>query len=110
MDGCSLFALLACFNWSGLYLDGGLQYQNADVERIGHYESVNHEGNAIETVITPFPYTADENPYGRVALGYELHFARVTISAEAFYSGSFKEYSAPSVKGLALKARWYPFR
>jgi hypothetical protein len=110
MDGCSLFALIACFSWSNLYLDGGMQYQDADVQRAGYFKEVNHVGNAIETVLTPMSYTADENPFGRAALGYELRFTRVTLSAEAFIAGSLLDDGAEPVKGFGIKARWYPFR
>lgn len=110
MDGCSLFALIACFSWSNLYLDGGAYVQDADVQRTGYFTTVNRMPGVTETVLTPMSYTADENPFGRAALGYELRFTRVTLSAEAFIAGSLLDDGAEPVKGFGIKARWYPFR
>lgn len=110
MDGCSLFALVACFSWSNLYLDGGLQFQDEDAHRAGYYTSVNQSINAIETVITPFPYSADENPYGRFALGYQVEFKSITLSLEASHVSSLATNKDRGVNAISFKARWYPFR
>ena len=110
MDGCSLFALIACFSWNNLYLDGGLQYQDADVQRTGHFTTVNHDGNAVETVITPFSYIADENPYGRLSLGYQIEFRSVTMALEISHISSLETNADRGVNTIGLRARWYPFR
>ena len=112
MDGfvCSIHALIACFNWSGFYVDGGLQFQDEDAHRTGYYTDINHGGNAIETVITPYPYSADENPYGRFALGYQVEFKSVTISLEASHMSSLSTNADHGVNAIGFRARWYPFR
>jgi hypothetical protein len=110
MDGCSLFALIACFSWGNLYLDGGMSYQDAEYPHQEWVTQVNQLPGVTETVTQL--QTTDEpfNPYGRGALGYEIRFRSVTISAEAFISGSMNNDGADPVNGFALKARWYPFR
>jgi hypothetical protein len=110
MDGCSLFALLACFSWSNLYLDGDMHFTDADVQRTGHFTTVNHEGNAVETVITPFSYMADESPYGRFALGYQIEFKNVTLALEASHVSSLVTNEDRGTNAIGIKARWYPFR
>jgi hypothetical protein len=107
---CSIHALLACFSWSSFYVDGGLSYQDADFPHLEWVTRTNHGGNAIETVTALETVDDAYNPYGRFALGYEWRFSAVTLSAEGFYSGSFNDSGAPAVKGVAIKARWYPFR
>jgi hypothetical protein len=110
MDGCSLFALIACFNWSGFYVDGGLSYQDSDLPRLEWVTHVNRLPGAIETVTQLETVDDAYNPYGRISLGYEINFKSVTLSTEAFYRGSFEDNGAPAIKGIELKARWYPFR
>jgi hypothetical protein len=107
---CTLATLITCFNLSGLYIDGGLSYQDSDfphpewITRTYRSPSVIETVSGLETVDEPY------NPYGRAALGYEMRFKSVTLAAEAFYSGSFSDQGAPAVKGFTLKARWYLFR
>jgi hypothetical protein len=107
---CTLAALIACFNLSGLYIDGGMQFTDTDVQRTGYFTTVNHEGNAIETVITPFSYMADESPYGRLALGYQLEFKAVTLALELSHTSSLVTNEDRGTNAIGIKARWYPFR
>lgn len=107
---CTLQTLIACFSWSNLYLDGGLIYQDSDLPRMEWRTHVNRLPGVTETV-SQFETVDDPfNPYGRIALGHEFSFRTVTVSAEAFYRGSFEDSGAPAVKGLELKARWYFLR
>lgn len=107
---CTIATLIACFSWSNLYIDGGLSYQDSDFPRQELRTHVNRLPGVIETV-TQFETVDDPyNPYGRAALGYEFAFKGITFSAEAWYSGSFDDAGARAVKGVSLKARWYPFR
>jgi hypothetical protein len=110
MDGCSLFALLACFNWSNLYFDGGLQYQDIAIQRTEMRASINHGGNAVETVIAPYSWSDDQNPYALVALGYELRFPSVTWRVEASHLSSIDTGTDRGVNAVTISARWYPFR
>lgn len=107
---CSIHALLACFSWSNLYIDGGLSYQDADFPRQEWRTHVNVLPGVTETV-SQFETVDDPyNPYGRIAIGHEFNFRTFTVSAEAFYRGSFDDNGAPAVKGFTVRARWYLFR
>lgn len=110
MDGCSLFALIACFNWSNLYLDTGLSYQDTSLTHQEFDARVNHMPGVVETVITPYMTDRPLNPYGRLSLGYELRFSTVTLAIEASHTSSLDTGDDRGINAVTLKARWYPFR
>lgn len=110
MDLCSLHALIACFSWSSLYFDGGLAYQDITVARSEMRTTFNHEGSAVETVTALYSWRDDQNPYGRLALGYEMNFSSVTWRVEASHLSSINTGTDRGVNALSLSARWYPFR
>ena len=111
---CSLAALIACFSWSNFYVDGGLAYQDA-----GMYHQIVSESAAI-VVIDGIATTASDrrvsqydhpaNPYGRVSLGYELHFDSVSWRLEATHISSLASDKDRGINSLGISARWYPFR
>jgi hypothetical protein len=107
---CSLFALLVCLNWSNVYIDTGLSYQDSSAEHQEWRTHVNVMPGVIETVHTQYTTTRPLNPYGRIALGYEIRFTRVTLALEASHYSSFETADDRGVNALSLKARWYPFR
>lgn len=107
---CSLHALIACFSWSNVYLDAGLSYQDFDVPRSEWRTTVNHGGNAIETVTSLYSWDDDQNPYGRVALGYEVSFSSISLRLEASHLSSMNTGKDRGVNAVSINARWYPFR
>lgn len=96
MDGCSLYALIACFSWSNLYLDTGLIYE--DVKYV--------EVNPVTLDVASVP----SNPLGRASLGYELRFDSLSIALEASHTSSLATSADRGVNSISLRARWYPFR
>lgn len=110
MDGCSLLALIACFSWTNLYIDGGLQFQDIGQRRMEWISRTNHEGSAIETVTTLEPVDDPYNPYGRLALGYQIEFKSITLSLEAAHTSSLETNTDRGVNSVGLRMRWYPFR
>lgn len=107
---CSLHALLACFNWSGVYLESGLSWQDTSLPHLEYSTVTTDLGGAIETVRTPYTTDRPFNPYGRLALGYELRFSTVTLGLEASHTSSLETGDDRGVNALTLRARWYPFR
>lgn len=105
----TLHALVACFSWSNLYLDGGISYQDTEYPRLEWATRTNHGGNAIETVTALETVDEPFNPYGRLSLGYEMRFRSVTLAIEASHQSSF-ELDDRGINSVSLKARWYPFR
>lgn len=106
MDGCSLFALISCFSWSNLYIDGGLQYEDISVPRSEMRTTV----GLVETVTALYEWEDDQNPYGRLALGYELKFHSMTWRVEASHLSSINTGTDRGVNAIGISARWYPFR
>lgn len=113
MDGCSLFALIACFNWSGFYVDGGLLYQDSGVEQIkdtSTYRWIPGDQNfELDSRSHRASHTA-ENPYGQLTIGYELRFTNITWGLEATHTSSIATGRDRGVNSISLRARWYPFR
>jgi hypothetical protein len=95
---------------SGLYLDGGVQFTDTEVLRAGHYKTVNNLPGVTETVLTPMSYMADESPYGRIALGYQVEFKAVTLALEVSHISSLVTDEDRGTNAIGIKARWYPFR
>jgi hypothetical protein len=106
----ALHALIACFSWSNLYIDGGLKFQDFTVPRTEMRTTVNHGGNAIETVIAPYSWLDDQNPYGQLAIGYEIRFTSVTWRVEASHLSSINTGTDRGVNAISINARWYPFK
>lgn len=106
---CTIAALIACFHLSNLYVDSGLLYQDSGVEQIsnaydfydGSYHLMRNDGQ--------FSHYG-RNPYGRLAIGYQLQFSRVTLALEVEHVSSLDTGKDRGVNALGLKARWYPFR
>lgn len=106
----TLHTLMACFSLSNLYVDTGLYFQDITVPRTEMRSTVNHGGNAVETVIAPYSWEDDQNPYGRLALGYELHFTSLSWRVEASHLSSINTGTDRGVNAISINARWYPFR
>jgi hypothetical protein len=96
MEICSLHALIACFSWSSLYLDGGLIYEDIKFVEI----------NPVTLDVAAAPH----NPLGRTALGYELRFQSLTVALEASHTSSLATNSDRGINAISLRARWFPFR
>lgn len=111
MDGCSLFALISCFSWSNLYVDGGLQFNDYDMPRTEWTTPITITGpSVVETISYQSLVTERENPYGRLALGYELSFQSVSLRLEASHVSSFVTNDGRGLNALTFGVRWYPFR
>jgi hypothetical protein len=112
MDGlvCSIHTLIACFNWSNLYLDGGLQYNDYETPRVEWREYVTVLPSVIETLRVQEIVSERENPYGRIALGYEVSFPSVTLRLEAAHLSSFATSDDRGLNSVNFSVRWYPFR
>ena len=106
----TLHALIACFSWSGLYVDAGLAMQDTKVPRSEWRTTVNRSNTATETVTALYSWKDDQNPYGRLALGYEINLPAVTLRLEASHLSSIDTGTDRGVNSISLNARWYPFR
>jgi len=109
---CSLFALLACFSWSNLYLDSGISYQDRSVP-YHYWANVSPPPSGTGAVETSYLSTIardDQNPYYRGAIGLKIPFRTIDLSAEVFHESSIESNRDHGVNGLAVRATWFPFR
>lgn len=106
---CGLATLAACFSLSGFYVDADLSYLSADIpRRTWHvYEVPHHWG--VETVVHSARNDRPANPYGRLAVGYQIQFSNISLSLEGWHLSSTKD-SDRGMEGVSVKARWFPFR
>lgn len=108
---CSLAALIACFSWSNLYIDAQVSYQDRAVP-YHYWKDVSpppHDG-IVETSYVSTISNENENPYLRNAIGLQLSFKAIDVSLEAFHDSSMSSDKDRGVNGLAIKAKWFPFR
>jgi hypothetical protein len=111
---CSLFALIACFSWSNLYVDSGLLYQDG-----GEHYTTRHiasavvvDGSNISQMNALSIRTANtaRNPYGRLSLGYQIDFGSMSWRLEASHISSVATTTDRGINSVAISARWFPFR
>ena len=108
---CTLATLIACFSWQGLYLDNQVSWTDREVPY--HYwkdVSPPARDGVIETAYLSTIGDESQNPYLRNAIGLELKFRKLDVALEAFHDSSMSSDGDRGVNGLALRARWYPFR
>jgi hypothetical protein len=96
---CSLVALVACFSWSGFYIDSGLSY--VDVT----YSEVELHGSEVEYV------ARSHNPFGKLGIGFQLNLSpNFLAEVELAHASSLKTQDDRGVNSISLNVRWYPFR
>lgn len=108
---CTLAALLACFSWSGLYIDGQVSYQDTNLPYY-YWKDVSppSRNGVMETARVLTLSDEPVNPYFRNAIGYQLSFKRIDLSAEVFHDSSMASNKDRGVNGIGIRARWFPFR
>lgn len=111
---CSLAALIACFSWSNLYLDGGLLYQDGGEHftnsRLTSAIVVDGSNVTQMDVQEVSSVNAARNPYGRLSLGYQIDFESISWRLEASHISSVDTSHDRGVNSIAISARWFPFR
>lgn len=108
---CTLAALITCFSWSGLYIDTQMSYQDTNLPYY-YWKDVSPppRDGVIETAHVLTLSDESANPYMRGAIGYQLSFRTIDISAEVFHDSSIRSNKDRGVNGIGIKARWFPFR
>lgn len=107
---CAIATLLACFSWSNLYLDSGLSLQDVGDARIEWQTTQSQLDGVVETISRQVEVDSPMNPYGRIALGYEVSLFTLTWRLEASHASSVATSRDRGVNAVSLSARWYPFR
>lgn len=114
---CSLAALLLCFSWSNLYIDAQVAVQDAryaEQTEILTREEIMY-GFGQPTITSSESRVASRsneaaNPYMRNAIGYQITFRQLDVAAEIFHDSSMATDRDRGVNGIAIRARWFPFR
>jgi hypothetical protein len=119
---CTLATMAACFSMSGVYVDTGLDYQDAGEWRwtqkteTVQVQSMSEGG---ETFYHPLQYRATvvdsraQNPYARLGLGYQMNLdmgqSKVILTLLAYHQSSIATGNDRGVNGLSFGARYFPF-
>lgn len=106
---CSLAALIACFSWSNLFVDTSVVFQDNGIERIFIGDSyVWNDGYQLaDHAVARYQFA--ENPYGKLAVGYQVQINGMTWTLEAAHSSSLTSGKDRGINSLALGVRWFPF-
>lgn len=112
---CTLAALIACFNWSGLFIDTGVAWQDRGdtfvVSGIEAFErSLPNGVTESGTEMVTREYDVRHNPYGRFSIGYLLDFGSVAIEVAATHRSSLDVGDDRGINSVGISARWFPFR
>jgi hypothetical protein len=107
---CTLATLIACFSWSGLFIDTGIQFQ--DRGNAAYYQFETWRLVDSEWVGEYFTQTADrpDNPYGKIGLGYAVDFGSVEIELEVHHTSSMSTGTDKGINSASLSMRWFPFQ
>jgi hypothetical protein len=108
MDGCSLLALVACFNLSGFYVGGGVSAYDEPLrstEVMDRQFALNGTDLLLQT-----SYNLDfGNVYGHAAIGYEFGGRRLTFSLRASHDSSIESGDDRGVNSISFGFKWRPF-
>lgn len=103
----TLQAFIACFSWSGLFIDTGVEISD---QRSTRYISDRYFEDGVYTRFEEWEYSYNRNPFGRFGIGYEVNIGAMTWSIEAKHTSSLDTTKDRGLNAITINARWYPFR
>lgn len=110
---CTLATLIACFSWSGFYVDTGLAYR----EQVEHYMLIEHTavlsdtGYLVQETSRTVSSATPRQVYGHLAVGYEFRLRSLSINVEAISHDSRLDTNEDrGENAYRLNLRWFPFR
>lgn len=112
---CTLATLIACFSWSGLYVDTGISYHDYGEDLTYQLEQefilVNEQATVLDygNESTTVTWQNRKNPYGLFSLGYEIDFGSVAVSLEGRHTSSLSSARDRGVNSVSLTMKWRPF-
>lgn len=107
---CSIAVLIACFSWSGFYMDGAVVVADGgaisvDTSFFDFYDGKAHQVQEV------YGREQADNPYARAALGYEIEFSpRLRAAFEVSHRSSIATGRDRGINSASFSLRWYPFR
>jgi hypothetical protein len=111
---CTLATLIACFSWSGLYVETGVQAQDFHPTRYYSETTISPvmSNAGVTNQMTGLRNYEDQlggNPYGRFAIGYDVEIGRLAWSLELLHVSSLVSNKDFGVNSVSLNVRWRPF-
>jgi hypothetical protein len=111
---CTLATIAACFSLSGVYVDTGLDYQDVGVWRTEYRaDPTVQRGGVIESGGRWISTNRSQNPYGRLALGYQMDMefgqSKVIFTLAGYHESSIATGNDRGVNGVTFGARYFPF-
>lgn len=107
---CALATLIACFSWSGFYVDTSMQWQDAGLPKTEATPVYFHNDRSNFAGYTQTVSYETKNPYAEVALGYQVEFHNVALSLSAWHRSSIATGQDEGINALSVGMRWRPFR
>lgn len=108
---CTLATLIACFNLSGLYLETGLQAQDQQpTTNFVEHNKLYSGQDYYFTDVTAYSRRYSRNPYGRLAIGYEIAIKNFVWSVEALHVSSIDTSHDSGINSISVNVRWHPFK
>ena len=117
---CTFATLAACFHLSGFYIDGTLIHSSMGEGRVAESSYTEYEDrrsyNGKLMLPVPVTYTqryldtSAQNPYVRVALGYDVQWsARWATRIDYSHESSIATGQDRGVERISLGLTWRPF-
>lgn len=114
MMECTIATLIACFSWSGFFVDSGVGYQDRGESRLDtHTQSFTYPNGLVNTWTYDTVNVSPQNPYGRFGLGYQAEMrvggTRVVFEAEAWHTSSLETTKDRGTNAIGFSAKIFPF-
>jgi hypothetical protein len=103
--------LLSLSGCSSFYVESGLSAQDRGEYRVETFDHVEEQHSGILETGERYRATTDaQNPYGRLAMGFEIESAhRVTFNVNLAHVSSLETKNDHGLNSLNFSVRWHPF-
>lgn len=112
---CTLLTLAACLSLGGLYVDAGsqvLMHQHQAAESFTLKQTdveIRPSGLAARYYYLGHSFDREvSNPYGSLAIGYEIDAGALRANASIYHQSSIAVHDHGDT-GISLNVRWFPF-
>lgn len=110
---CSIHTLIACFSWSNLFIDSGVAVSDSAGYALREDLQVTYWPNPetpFETRKVDSVSTYRQNPYGLLAIGYDIDFKSVTWTLQLQHKSSLDTGRDRGFNSIELHMKWHPLR
>lgn len=110
---CTLATLIACFSWSGLYVDSGVSFVDSAETVIREDLEVTYSPGPdipFETRVATKEDRFSRNPYGVLSIGYQVQMENFSWRLQASHRSSLKTDKDRGSNAIEFYMRWQPFK